>query len=288
MNFRKFLKQWLGYSRRERTGSMVLIVILVVVLGVRMLRERSAGRLEAEALPVLANGDSTPGDSVPAENVNAAHAGVDPRLGLDKGQGQSKYSRGGKSHSAAAGNRNGQDGMAHALPGQDNHKAYLKSNQETPSNDTGRSSRTNTGWSPAVIDSPVAELIDLNRADSAQLEALPGIGPVLSVRIIKYRYLLGYYYTPDQLKDVYGLDEEVIEMNRHRFICDTGLIRKIYINSASYRDLLRHPYIEERQVEAIISHRQLYGPLAGRSDLITNRIFTPEEMSRLKPYLVFR
>jgi DNA uptake protein ComE-like DNA-binding protein len=77
-------------------------------------------------------------------------------------------------------------------------------------------------------------------------------------------------------------------MNRHRFICDTGLLRKIYINSASYSDLLRHPYIEERQVEAIMSHRQLYGPLTGIPDLIANRIFTTEEMSRLRPYLEFR
>lgn len=252
---------------------MVLIVILVVVLGVRMLRERRTVRLEAEALPVLANGDSMPGDgvhgnsmpsdSVPAEKLNAAHAGVDPRPEPDKEQGQSKYNREGISQSAVKGDRTGHDENSQALQAQDNHTAYLKSKIST-------------------------ELIDLNSADSAVLEALPGIGPVLSVRIIKYRYLVGYFHSVDQLKDVYGLEEEVIEMNRHMFICDTGLLRKIYINSASYRDLLRHPYIEERQVEAIMSHRQLYGPLTGIPDLIANRIFTTEEMSRLKPYLVFR
>ncbi len=188
---------------------------------------------------------------------------ANPWTARNEGKEQSKYSREGVSQSAGEGDRKGHDENTQALPAQDKHTEYPGSN-------------------------PVTGLIDLNSADSAKLEALPGIGPVLSVRIIKYRYLLGYYYTPDQLADVYGLDEEVIEMNRHRFICDTGLLRKIYINSASYSDLLRHPYIGERQVEAIISHRQLYGPLAGRSDLITNRIFTPEEMSRLRPYLEFR
>ncbi|MDT8402593.1 MAG: hypothetical protein RQ743_12940, partial [Bacteroidales bacterium] len=48
MNFRKFLKQWLGYSRRERTGSIVLLLILLVVLVIRMAGGGRDGR-EAEA-----------------------------------------------------------------------------------------------------------------------------------------------------------------------------------------------------------------------------------------------
>ncbi len=129
------------------------------------------------------------------------------------------------------------------------------------------------------------ELIDINRADSAELEALPGIGPVLSVRIIKYRHLLGYYHEIDQLNDVYGLDSSVIEMNRQRFKCDSTLVRKININTATYRDLLRHPYINRSQVEAIIAYRRLSGSFNDISELTSNRIFTPDELIRLRPYL---
>ncbi|MBN1108862.1 MAG: helix-hairpin-helix domain-containing protein, partial [Bacteroidales bacterium] len=52
------------------------------------------------------------------------------------------------------------------------------------------------------------EVIELNTCDSAMLEALPGLGPVLSARIIKYRKLLGGYVSAEQLREVYGLSEE--------------------------------------------------------------------------------
>ena len=132
----------------------------------------------------------------------------------------------------------------------------------------------------------ISGTIDINRADSADLEALPGIGPVLSVRIIKYRKLVGYYYSIDQLNDVYGLDKEVIEMNRNLLSCDSTLLRRININTASYSELLRHPYINREQVEAILSYRQISGLFRETSELVINRIFTKKEMKRINPYLV--
>jgi DNA uptake protein ComE-like DNA-binding protein len=283
MNFRKFLKQWLGYSRRERTGSLVLIAILVVVLGVRMLRERRLSQQQAGPIAAFAAGDSVPGG-----NINADGDRADPFQDRDEGRGQPKNNREGISHNAAAVSGDGRSVKVLAAQDQGRQAASLKSQQWTHTKESAETPRENTGWSTHGTDTPVKGLIDLNRADSAELEALPGIGPVLSVRIIKYRYLVGYFHSVDQLGDVYGLDTEVIAMNRHRFTCDTMLIRKIYINEAPYSDLLRHPYIGEKQVEAIISHRKLAGHLSDIGDLISNRIFPHEELSRLKPYLDFR
>ena len=42
--------------------------------------------------------------------------------------------------------------------------------------------------------------LELNSCDSLSLVALPGIGPVLSVRIIKYRNLLGGFAAVEQLR----------------------------------------------------------------------------------------
>ncbi|MBS0011478.1 MAG: helix-hairpin-helix domain-containing protein, partial [Bacteroidales bacterium] len=262
MKFRKFLKQWLGYSRGERTGSMVLIVILLVVLGLRILRERSAGvENNATLLDTLETLEAAPGDSI---------SGMAWSQGMvespDQGENQSPDQKPNPDHDQNQGLAQVRDGEGY------NHREWSESGRPS----AGKKAFATTG------------LIDLNRADSAELEALPGIGPVLSVRIIKYRYLLGYYYSTDQLKDVYGLDDEVIEMNRHRFTCDTKMIRKININTASYPDLLRHPYINRDQVEVIMTYRRLSGQFTDSRELISNRICTKEEAEKLRPYLQFR
>jgi competence protein ComEA len=48
-------------------------------------------------------------------------------------------------------------------------------------------------------------LLDLNRASAAELDALPGIGPVLAGRIVDYRSAHGAFRSVDQLDDVPGI-----------------------------------------------------------------------------------
>ncbi len=49
--------------------------------------------------------------------------------------------------------------------------------------------------------------ISLNRADAAQLQDLPGVGPVLAERIIAYRDANGPFQTVEDLLDVPGIGE---------------------------------------------------------------------------------
>jgi len=65
---------------------------------------------------------------------------------------------------------------------------------------------------PQYID-PIAEPtepktlhIDLNEADSLELQYLPGIGPVFASRIVRFRESLGGFHHVSQLMDVYGFD----------------------------------------------------------------------------------
>jgi competence protein ComEA len=48
-------------------------------------------------------------------------------------------------------------------------------------------------------------IIDLNRADAAELETLPGIGPALAARIVAYRDSAGRFAKPEQLDSVRGV-----------------------------------------------------------------------------------
>ncbi len=58
--------------------------------------------------------------------------------------------------------------------------------------------------------------IEINSATADQFESLPGIGPSIAKRIIKYRRMLGGFQTIDQLKNVYGLSDETFQSIRPR------------------------------------------------------------------------
>lgn len=135
---------------------------------------------------------------------------------------------------------------------------------------------------------PPHQLINLNLCDSADLEKLPGIGPILSARIVKYRNLLGGYADVRQLLEVYGLREEVFEIIKERVSADTTLLKKISVNSDSYSVLLRHPYLDPEHVTAIVRYRERIGPITEWKTLLANNMIPPEKEEFLRYYIIYR
>lgn len=56
--------------------------------------------------------------------------------------------------------------------------------------------------------------IDLNTADASLLESLPGIGPVLAGRIVEWRTANGRFTAVEQLTEVSGIGDRVLEQVR--------------------------------------------------------------------------
>lgn len=128
-------------------------------------------------------------------------------------------------------------------------------------------------------------LMELNETDSVELKKLPGIGNVLSKRIIKYRDLLGGFYSAGQLKEIYGLSESTIEKIDGLITVDNSKIRKLDLNFSDGYELTKHPYIGKNLSEKIIKFRTRYGNIANPQVLKDSIILTNEEYNRLKPYL---
>jgi competence protein ComEA len=87
----------------------------------------------------------------------------------------------------------------------------------TPSRNTDQhtyeASATQKGLNTANQDADTQNpRIDINTADLAQLESLPGIGRVTALNIIDYRSKNGPFTEHDELIEVKGIGEKKLEM----------------------------------------------------------------------------
>lgn len=130
------------------------------------------------------------------------------------------------------------------------------------------------------------ETIFLNSTDTAEWKKIPGIGSSYAERIVKYRNLLGGFASTKQLLEVYGIDNEMFSRISPYIEPDNNL-RKIQINKSEFKELLSHPYLNYKQVQAITNLRKRKGKITSLNELTMLEEFTTEDIERLKPYLEF-
>jgi competence protein ComEA len=131
-------------------------------------------------------------------------------------------------------------------------------------------------------------LVELNTADSAKLTALEGIGPAFAKRIIYYRERLGGFINKEQLKEVYGLDELKYAEIKDQLKVDASKIRKIDINNITFDKLRLMPYLDYKQVNALIEYRQQHGNYASGADLKNIAIIDEGILRKIEPYLSYK
>lgn len=65
----------------------------------------------------------------------------------------------------------------------------------------------NNNYSPSFSKEKTVSVIDINTATAEEWKALPGIGDVLSERIVKYRNSVNGFSSVDDIKKVYGISD---------------------------------------------------------------------------------
>jgi competence ComEA-like helix-hairpin-helix protein len=131
-------------------------------------------------------------------------------------------------------------------------------------------------------------LLDLNSADTAELQKLSGIGPAFATRILKYRELLGGFCNKNQLLEVYGFPEETFQVIKEDILVDSLKVSKLRINFVNYSDLLRHPYLKKGQVEAILNYRDRKGSFSSNEQLLDAGLVDTATFHVLRPYITCR
>lgn len=127
-------------------------------------------------------------------------------------------------------------------------------------------------------------IIDVNSADSSILESLAGIGPTLAGRIIKYRNKLGGFYKIEQLKEVWGLTDSVLNKVKEQVIISDKVL-KINVNTADFLELKSHPYIGYKLANTIINYRNQHGIFKSLEDIQKIILIDEKTFNRLISYL---
>ncbi|MDD6210093.1 MAG: helix-hairpin-helix domain-containing protein [Bacteroidales bacterium] len=130
-------------------------------------------------------------------------------------------------------------------------------------------------------------IVDLNTTDVTQLKKIPGIGPVLSERIINYRTLLGGYCSVKQLSEIRGINQKKYRQLKVWFKACPDNCKTIPINLASQETLSKHPYLNIEQVKFIMEYREKEEKIKDFQLLLSSGKFSQNDVKRLEPYLTF-
>ncbi|KAF0238455.1 MAG: DNA uptake protein and related DNA-binding protein [Chitinophagaceae bacterium] len=122
-------------------------------------------------------------------------------------------------------------------------------------------------------------IIDINTATVSDWEALPGIGPVLANRIVKYRDKLGGFTQLAQVQKTYGISDSLfnqlapyLQLNSLEAIkipstqAADSVNKKPNINKATVAQLMAVS-VPEEIAKAIVLYRKQYGPYERITDL---------------------
>ena len=242
------IKEWFGFTRRERRSTFILLLLVVLIIGIKY----SVPESQIEIRDIT-------GNVLEAADLSGLTTSDNSSPGRSDSRDSINYSR-------DTSRKAGSD--------------YYRRNQMVSSKGRGNNFIRH-------LSGPLKQLIDINLSDSSALVKLPGIGPVLSARIIKYRHLLGGFARIEQLKEVYGLPEETFELIKGRVYADSTFIKRININTCSYRELVRIPYFDKYEVTAILKYRELKGKVGEIRELAENKLITVEKARKVGPYLKY-
>ncbi|MBR3565065.1 MAG: helix-hairpin-helix domain-containing protein [Paludibacteraceae bacterium] len=128
-------------------------------------------------------------------------------------------------------------------------------------------------------------IVEINSADTADLQKVKNIGPYIARLIVGYRDRLGGYYSIEQIKEIEDLPIGSFEKFSESLAVDTSYIRKININKATIKQISFHPYIRTQQAKQIYDYRREKIRINNLDELEQKEIFTPGQWNKVQHYL---
>lgn len=127
--------------------------------------------------------------------------------------------------------------------------------------------------------------VDLNVADTFDLQEIRGIGPVYARRIVAHREKLGGFVQVEQLREVWGIDSLTYARMLPSVYIASPVLRKINLNQADIKTLRNHPYLDYYQAKEIYLHRMRHGDFRSVDEVRDVNLMDAGTFARVAPYL---
>ena len=129
--------------------------------------------------------------------------------------------------------------------------------------------------------------VDINKPTLKDFTAIEGVDEYLSERIIKYRSKLQGFSFKEQLFEVWGLDEQMANKILSTFsIKNKPIIKKVNINTASFKEVLSNPYIDYELCIQIFDYKDEVAELQSISEIKNIEGFPIKKYNRIVLYLL--
>ncbi len=129
---------------------------------------------------------------------------------------------------------------------------------------------------------------DLNAADTTQLMQIRGIGAGRAKWVVQYRNQLGGYVRGEQLDEIFVLRDApdlVDSLRKYTFVRPGFAPQLVNVNTASFDELYLHPYIRKGLARLIVAYRKQHGPYHKPEDLQQIPTLKPADWEKLRPYV---
>ena len=126
--------------------------------------------------------------------------------------------------------------------------------------------------------------IEINSADTAIFALLPGVGPTISSRIVKYRSSLKGFYEKEQLLEVFGVDSLLFDKISPYLVVDSISIEKLNFNQISIARMKNHPYLDFYQAKEVYEYRLKFGNFKSIKDVLLLSSFENINRGRIEHY----
>jgi len=127
--------------------------------------------------------------------------------------------------------------------------------------------------------------ININLADTIELDKLKGIGPYYARKIVEYRKELGGFISENQLLEIWNFKPETLDGIRNYINLGEDSVKKISINHCTADILAEHPYFNWKMANALVNYREAHGVYHSIEEITNSHLISEEACMKMKPYL---